>query len=971
MGDHAAGAFFKQLSFPPHLQYNFNVTNPALLTQRRRQRRQKTNPGLIGGLGLGGLLSVAAALLFFAAGAGYAWLVSGLPSPEAIPALLKNSAGGLREATKISDRSGQILLHTLEHPGAAGRQYLTAEPGSSNSIPLPLVEATLAAVQPDFWTSQGYQYPLGSGEDSPTLAEMLVGDLLLGDESPGLRRSMRQSLLAGQLIGTYGQSTVLEWFLNSRSYGRLVYGADGAARAYFGIPAAEMSFAQAAWLTALAEMPGIDPYNPPARLQERQQAILEAMGSQGRLSDAQVKQARTEMITLQAPAEESGLAAELVNLAVQQAGAALGSERVARGGFRILTTLDASLQEQVTCATSVQIARLENRPDAGPADCPAGRLLPSLALDRPAVPGTVQGAAVILDTRSGQILAMSGNSLRAHETGTLLTPFVYLTAFSRGFTPASLFWDIPGAGDGGGRTYHGPLLLRTALANNYTGPAEQLVKQLGSQSILQIATAFGLPTQAATFSTNPAGGQEQAVLSGGPVTLVEAAQAFNTLANNGLAVGQKIAETGMVTTVENSDTLRPTAVLMVFDSAEQKVLDWSLPATRPVASSALAYLINHILSDEAARWPSLGHPNPLEIGRQAAAHIGYTADQSTGWTVGYTPYLTQAIWLGGDETGADGTANKLEALPEAAAGIWHALMQYASQDLPAETWPVPAGVTSRTVCAASGMLPTTTCPAVVSEFFLTGSEPIQPDNLYRSFQINRDNGLLATVFTPLELIEEHTFMVVPAEAEEWARQAGLPLPPDSYDIIYNQNANPNAQLSSPGIFDHVRGEIELRGTAAGSEFKYYRLLIGRGLNPQSWTQLGSDVSKSVKNGILGEWDTSQLEGLYAVQLMVVGANQKLESAVTQVTIDNEAPLVSLRVDQQAGQSRQVILHAEASDNLELERIEFYVDGQLVGSLTRAPFSLYWEGKTGTHTLRATAYDLAGNTASAEVSLTVK
>lgn len=974
LGGKASGIFFGQVAVRAVLQYNFSVTIPALLTQRRRQRRQRSNPALIGGLGMSGFLSVAAALIFFTAGGLYIWVVSDLPSLENIPALIQTSDGRLREPSKIYDRSGQNLLYTLQHPGAAGSQFLTAEPGNTNSIPLPLVEATLAAIQPDFWDDTGYGLQIAASEENPTLAEILVSELLLYDESPSIRRRLRQELLAGQVLRTHGNSKVLEWFLNSRNYGPLVYGADAASRAYFGTPASEISFAQAAWLTALAEMPGINPYNPPARLLERQQAILEGMIIQNRLPLDLADQARTEKIVLQGLEGEPGPAPGLVSLAVQQAEAALGSRAVTRGSLRILTTLDSRLQTELVCTTAAQIERLENREAGADEDCQAGRLLPSLALDTPAPAGSLSGAALLLDARSGQIRAMIGDSAQVHQTGTLLAPFVYLAAFSRGFTPASLFWDIPIANETvAAQAYHGPLRLRTALANNYAGPALQLLNQLGNPSIQQITDEFGLTEEAATFTASLDGAQNRPILVGGTSTLLDTTQAFNILANGGVAVGQRITRPGGIQSsgIENEEALRPTAVLMVFDSHGQVILDWSLPTTRPVASVALAYLVNHILSDEAARWPSLGHPNPLEIGRPAAAQIGYSPDYTNGWAIGYTPYLTQAVWLGAVENGPLTSVNDLAVLPEAAAGIWHALMQYASRDLPSDMWPVPAGVASLSVCAASGLLPTAACPSMVSEMFLNGTEPVQADNLYRSFQINRDNGLRATVFTPPELIEERTFMVVPAEAVEWARQTGLPLPPDSYDIIYNRLANPDAQINSPGIFDHVHGLIRVRGSAGGSGFKYYRLLVGQGLNPQSWTQLGEDVTRAVQNGVLGEWDTSQMQGLYAIQLMVVGENQKLESAVTQVTIDNEPPQVSLRAEPNILQTRSIVLHAEASDNLELTRVEFYVDDTLAGSLTRAPFSLSWEGRAGTHEVRAVAYDLAGNTSSASVSITLK
>src|SRR5690606_4349844 len=97
------------------------------------------------------------------------------------------------------------------------------------------------------------------------------------------------------------------------------------------------------------------------------------------------------------------------------------------------------------------------------------------------------------------------------------------------------------------------------------------------------------------------------------------------------------------------------------------------------------------------------------------------------------------------------------------------LMQTASADKPADGWTLPQGVAVMTVCDPSGLLPTRECPNLVTEVFLTGSEPTQADTLFREFSINRETGLLATVFTPPELIDNRVYMIVPENARAWAQ----------------------------------------------------------------------------------------------------------------------------------------------------------------------------------------------------------
>jgi hypothetical protein len=217
------------------------------------------------------------------------------------------------------------------------------------------------------------------------------------------------------------------------------------------------------------------------------------------------------------------------------------------------------------------------------------------------------------------------------------------------------------------------------------------------------------------------------------------------------------------------------------------------------------------------------------------------------------------------------------------ATLWSALMQIATQDLPRDGWSVPADVSVINVCDPSGMLPTADCPNLVSEVFLNGNEPIQPDNMYRKFAINRETNLLATVFTLPQLIEERVYFVVPSDARSWAESAGMEIPPATYDVIQAPQANPDVNFTSPELFAEVHGNVRITGTAAGDDFVSYRILVGQGLNPQEWIQV-ADGSEPVTNGLLAEWNTSELSGLYALQLQVVRSDQRVDTAIIQVTI---------------------------------------------------------------------------------------
>jgi hypothetical protein len=213
-------------------------------------------------------------------------------------------------------------------------------------------------------------------------------------------------------------------------------------------------------------------------------------------------------------------------------------------------------------------------------------------------------------------------------------------------------------------------------------------------------------------------------------------------------------------------------------------------------------------------------------------------------------------------------------------------MQSASQNLPAEGWVAPADVSVINVCDPSGMLPTAECPNLVSEVFLNGNEPIQADTMYRKYAVNRETGLLATVFTLPQLIEERVYLVVPSEARSWAEGTGLEIPPANYDVIQAPRFDENVNITAPELFSEVNGAVQIEGTAAGDGFVSYRVLVGQGLNPQEWIQV-AERNEPVSNGLLAEWSTDGLRGLYAVQLQVVRSDQRVDTAIIQVAVKNE------------------------------------------------------------------------------------
>ncbi len=216
-----------------------SVAHILRLRRRRRDGRSRSFSYRGGQIGVGcsAFLGLAFAFSLFVLAIIYAWAARDLPNPEALTNLLEPPDGLLLNPTRLFDRSGDHLILSLENSFTSESNYLFINKNSSKPIPEVLVEATVSIAEPQFW--KGFGFSLGGvlQDSHPTIAQKLSDQLLLWDEPEGLRRSLRERLLAAQITARFGRDKVLEWYLNSADYGHLAYGADEAARLYLGKPA--------------------------------------------------------------------------------------------------------------------------------------------------------------------------------------------------------------------------------------------------------------------------------------------------------------------------------------------------------------------------------------------------------------------------------------------------------------------------------------------------------------------------------------------------------------------------------------------------------------------------------------------------------------------------------------------------------------------------------------------------------------
>ncbi len=749
---------------------------PARVWHVWRSRRRRTKIAL--------LVLMA---LFCASTALYTWVFAGLPDVDEIETRLA------LPSTRIYDRQGRLLYQIADPHTGLNQQVSRAD------VPDCLIQATLATEDANFYQHPGVDWQgivralwinLRGGEvvaGGSTITQQVARNLLFDPQQRAertLRRKLRESVLALQLTRHYSRDDILLLYLNQTYYGNLAYGVGAAARAYFGKGVEELTLAECAMLAGLPQAPALyDPLTDPAAAKARQRVVLDLMVRHGFLTQAAADQAYDE--PLQFAATPFPIEAPHFVTAVWAQLQRDFPDQLREGGLEVITTLDLSWQHAAEEVARRHLARLNNPPAGEP-------------------PHNAHNAALVaLDPYTGQVLAMVGSpdyfderidgavnaALAPRQPGSALKPFTYAAAFDPQrpdpWTPATMILDVRTpfvtrrlesyTPANFGLAEHGPVLVREALASSYNIPAVVALEHIGVDTLIHLLTSLGISTL-----TDPNRYDLSLTLGGGEVRLLELTAAYAALANGGYRVS-------------------PALILEVRDRTGHVLYQWQpLAWDTPVLDPRVAFLITDILSDNEARIPSFGPASSLNIGRPAAAKTGTTTDFRDNWTIGYTPNLVVGVWVGN----ADNTPMVEVSGISGAGPIWHEFMRQVLRGQPELTFPVPAGLVRAEVCATSGLLPTPYCPRTRWEWFIEGTAPTRPDNLYQPFVIDRRTGLLADANTPPEEREERVYLVLPPEAREWALRQGIPQPPlDAHLVGAPQD---EARLLSPDPYTVFR-----------------------------------------------------------------------------------------------------------------------------------------------------------------------
>jgi membrane peptidoglycan carboxypeptidase len=947
---------------------------------RQRRRAANRGPGMAGCLWrLSGsclLVTVLTAGLFISLAVGsvagvYAYFARDLPDAQAIETEQVSF-----ETVKIWDRTGQHLLYEAidPRPFRGDRTYVPVD-----HISPFLLQATVALEDRSFYENpginprgllralvqnlQGMQIQGGS-----SITQQLIKNVLIEREERYQRlysRKIKEIILAVEITRHYPKDQILEWYVNSNFYGNFAVGIEAAARVYFDKPASDLSLAEAAMLAALPQYPGLNPIDNPEPAKERQKLTLQAMVDAGYITQQQADASFAEPLRVREQALDrfDNLNAPHFALYVLEwlkdtYNTSDDPYFIWRNGLQVYTTLDLDLQKQAECMARTHIARLRNvEPPDDPA-CRAREPIPQLAARQNIDSNVTNAAVVAIRPRTGEILAMVGSldynnkdidgevnvALSDRQPGSSFKPFTYLTAFSQGYSPATMVLDVhmgfpdPQTGiyapENYDRAVHGPMQLRQALQNSYNIPAVWLLDQVGVKNVVEMTHRLGINTLTKDYYGL------SLTLGGGEVRLLDMTYAFSVFANLGTMAGMPVAPERQR---PGYRTLDPVAVLQIVDRDGNTIYRYEKPEVREVVSPAQAYMLVDVLSEPVPR-PAFGSYTVYMLmpDRPLAAKTGTTNDYRDGWTLGFTPQLAVGVWVGNsDNTPMNKVAGSVGALP-----VFHDIMTYAHESLPPEVWLEPPGLEWLEICYPSGMLPTEDCPRTVREVFLGGRAPTTHDVLYQAFEINRENGKLATVYTPAELKERKVFPVYPPIADDWVRESGVSQPPRQWDDSFGpSHIDAETAIIEPAPYGYARGVVPVIGNARGGDFQNYRLEFGPGISPASWSPLGGEHGNQVGEGALDYWDVSTYDGLYTLQL-VVNRGGGPRTASVQVTIDNISPTVTLLHPEDDAvyvkeDDEWVRVSAEATDGWAMDRVEFLLDGTLFATTTVPPYSGKW------------------------------
>lgn len=650
----------------------------------------------------------------------FAWYAKDLPRPDRVVR---------REgfATKILDRNGKQLWDIF----AEQRRI----PVSFDEIPIHLQQAVIAIEDKDFYEHEGFD-PRGilraakniiifhRLQGGSTLTQQLVKNVLLSPERT-LPRKIKEFILAVQIERKFSKDEILAMYLNEAPFGGTAWGVQAAAELYFEKDVSELTLIESVILAGLPQRPTA--YSPfgtnPDAYKERSTEVLRRMREDKYITRDQEKLALEELEKIKFSAGDTSIKApHFVMYVREQLSDLFGDRMVEQGGLTVTTTLDLDLQEEAQKVVSEEISKVET-------------------ID------ITNGAAVVMNPKSGEILSMVGSkdffaqdydgqvnvTLSLRQPGSAIKPVTYATAFKQGYTPASLIMDvrtefpgktasqpyIPVNYDG---EYHGPMSMRTALGSSINMPAVKILQLVGVEEMLTLAHDMGFSTLAPTEQNKSRLGLS-VTLGGGEVRLLDMVSAYSVFSNGG-------------------NSVEPVSILEVKDSKGKTLMEHKETGGRRVLAENVAFLVNNVLSDNSARLVTFSPNSLINIaGRNIAVKTGTTNDQRDNWTVGWTNgTAVVGVWVGNND---NSPMKRVASGVSGAAPIWRRIMLEVLSSLDDLPFKAPGDIEKHKVDAISGYLEHDGFPAR-EDYFIRGTIPAGNDPIHAKLKVCKSSEKLAT-----------------------------------------------------------------------------------------------------------------------------------------------------------------------------------------------------------------------------------
>lgn len=558
-----------------------------------------------------------------------------LPRPE------KFTERQIFQPTKIYDRTGEVLLYTIF--GEEKREVI-----SLNDVPDYLKAAVIAAEDANFYHHFGIDLraifraflvnlklkkPIQGGS---TIPQQLIRSTFLTPEKT-MERKVREIILTLELDRRYSKEEILEWYLNQIPFGSNAYGIEAASQVFFSKKTKDLTLAEAALLASLIRAPTyLSPYGEyKDELLGRKDYILDRMVQEGYIGVKEAEAAKQEelkftksLTSIEAP----HFILYVKKILIEK----YGEDSLKKQGLKVTTTLDIELQKLAEKLIGEGVERNKGF-------------------------RAYNAALVAIDPGTGGILALVGSAdyfseslpkgcsagenclfepefdvatLGNRQPGSAFKPFVYATAFQKGFSEQYIVVDeetnfgiwggepyIPQNYDG---RFRGPVTLRQALAQSLNVPSVKVLVYLaGIKDSVETAKSFGITTLKDASFYGPA-----LVLGGGEVTLLEMVSGYSVFATEGL---------------KN----KPIAILKIEDS-QGNVIEEQKKDPKRVLNSDVARLITDILSDNESRAPIFGSNSPLNI-EGVSAKTGTTQYFNDAWTIGYNSKIVVGVWVGNND----------------------------------------------------------------------------------------------------------------------------------------------------------------------------------------------------------------------------------------------------------------------------------------------------------------------------------